>query len=85
MIKDESSQPTDRVQPVSGLARRAYPSSSVGRIAFFVVLIEAIATVSLKFLLDANSPFIGHIVFFIMGFPVLFVVLIFTTLWMKRD
>lgn len=85
MIKDENSQSSNKVQLISGLARRAYPSSSVGGIALFVVLIEAIATVSLKFLLDANSSFIGHIVFFIMGFPVLFVVLIFTTLWMRRD
>ena len=85
MTKDEDSQPIDKVRPISGLARRAYPSSSVGGIAVFIVLIEAIATVSLKFLLDANSPYIGHIVFFIMGFPLLFVVLIFSTLWMRRD
>ena len=85
MIKDEDSQPIDKVRPISGLARRVHPGSSVRALALFVVLIEAIATVSLKFLLDANSPFIGHIVFFIMGFPLLFVVLIFSTLWMNRD
>ena len=85
MTKDEDTQSTDTAQPISGLARRASPGRSVGAIALFVVLIEAIVTVSLKFLLDANSPYIGHIVFFIMGFPLLFVVLIFSTLWMKRD
>lgn len=61
------------------------PRGAVGVISLFVVLVEAIATVALKFLLDAQSPFIGHLVFFLIGFPVLFLVLIFYSRWRRRE
>ncbi len=85
MHKNEDSEQGEVPAPSSGLMRRGYPRNPIGVIALFVFFIEAIATVSLKFLLDANSPYAGHIVFFILGFPVLLVVLFFGTLWMRRE
>lgn len=69
----------------SGLMRRGYPRNPIGVIALFVFFIEAIATTSLKFLLDAKSPYTAHIVFFILGFPMLLVILFFVTLWVRRE
>jgi tetratricopeptide (TPR) repeat protein len=85
MHKNEGPERNEEPMPGSGLMRRAYPRNPIGVIALFVFFIEAIATASLKFLLDANSPYAGHIVFFILGFPVLLVILFFGTLWMRRE
>jgi tetratricopeptide (TPR) repeat protein len=85
MNKHEKPERDEDPMPGSGLMRRAYPRNPIGVIALFVFFIEAIATTSLKFLLDAGSPYIGHIVFFMLGFPVLLVVLFFGTLWMRRE
>jgi tetratricopeptide (TPR) repeat protein len=65
--------------------KRIYPKNPIGIIALFVFFIEAISTVSLKFLLDSNSPFIGYIVAFIIFFPVIIILLFFITLWVRRE
>ena len=52
-----------------GYIRRAYPRNPIGVIALFVSFIEAIATISLKLLLDADSPHAIAVVYFFIGFP----------------
>lgn len=66
----------------STAGKKIYPKNPLGIIALFVFLIEAISTVSLKFLLDAQSPFVGPIVVFIISFPSVVVILFFITLWL---
>ncbi|MCP4263199.1 MAG: hypothetical protein GY774_37675 [Planctomycetes bacterium] len=58
-----------------------YPKTVLGIIALFVFFTEAVATVSLKFALDASSPYIAHLVWFIVLYPVLLTFLFFYTLW----
>jgi tetratricopeptide (TPR) repeat protein len=55
----------------------------LGIISLFVFFIEAIATVSLNIAID--TPYAGHIVWFIILFPTLIVCLFFGTLWVKRE
>ena len=69
----------------SELGRRAYSRNPIGVIALFVSFIEAVATVSLKFLLDASSPHTVYIVIFVIAFPSLIVILFFGTLWLRRE
>lgn len=65
--------------------QRIYPKSPIGIVALFVLFIEAVSTVSLKFLLDASSPFTGYMITFIIVFPTVIVVLFFITIWFKRE
>lgn len=65
--------------------RRLYPRNPLGIIALFVFFIEAISTVSLKFLLDAKSPYVGIILCFIIAFPSAIAILFFVTLWFRRE
>lgn len=65
--------------------KKVYPKNPLGIIALFVFLIEAISTVSLKILVDAQSPFVGHVIGFIISFPSVIVLLFFATLWLRRE
>jgi tetratricopeptide (TPR) repeat protein len=65
--------------------KKVYPKNPLGIIALFVFLIEAISTVSLKFLLDGQSPFVGYIIAFMIFFPILIILLFFGTLWIRRE
>lgn len=67
------------------VSRRVYPKNPLGIIALFVFFIEAISTITLKFLLDAGSPFVQPILYFIIGFPSVIVVFFFITLWFRRE
>jgi len=67
------------------LKKKIYPKNPLGIIALFVFFIEAISTISLKFMLQSNSPFIGHLVWFIILYPSVIVMLFFVTLWWKRE
>ncbi|MFL6203287.1 MAG: hypothetical protein ACJ76J_29320 [Thermoanaerobaculia bacterium] len=69
----------------SSLTRRPYPRNPIGVISLFVFLIDAIATVSLKFLLDAGSTSTGLVVVFLVAFPTLMLLLFFGTLWFRRE
>lgn len=60
-----------------------YPKTVLGVIALFVFFTEAVATISLKFVLDASSPYIAHLVWFIVLYPLLLTFLFFYTLWFK--
>jgi hypothetical protein len=51
----------------------------------FVFLIQAIATVSLRFMIDGKSHYIGWLVGFIIGYPLLITILFFVFLWFKRE
>jgi tetratricopeptide (TPR) repeat protein len=63
----------------------AYPRNPLGIIALFVFFIEAISTITIKFLIDANSPYVLHILGFIIGFPSIIVLFFFFTLWFRRE
>lgn len=65
--------------------RRAYPRNPLGIIALFVFFIEAISTITLKFLLNAGSPYVLYILAFIIVFPSAIVVFFFITLWFRRE
>lgn len=67
------------------MEKKVYPKNPLGIIALFVFLIEAISTISLKFLLDSQSPFVGYVVAFIIFFPVIIILLFFITLWVRRE
>lgn len=55
-------------------------------IALFAGFIEVVATVALKFLLDARSPHVGLVVFSLIGFPrFVALLLFFCTLWLRRE
>lgn len=58
--------------------------SRLGIVALFILFTEAVATVSLKFALDAKSEFVGHLVWFIILYPVFLTLLFFITLWTKH-
>lgn len=64
---------------------KIYPSSPLGMIALFVFFIEAIATVSLKFLVEYDSKELPYIIQFIIWYPTLISMLFFATLWFKRE
>jgi len=85
MTGQQDSEKELKPQRDSDLARRAYPRNPLGVIALFVSFIDAVATVSLKFLLDAKSPHTGYVVVFIIAFPTLIVILFFSTLWLRRE
>jgi len=65
--------------------KKAYPKNPLGIIALFVFLVEAISTISLKFLVDSHSPFVGYIIAFMCVFPLVIVLLFFGTLWARRE
>lgn len=65
--------------------KRAYPKNPLGIIALFVFLIEVISTITIKFLIDANSPYVLYLLGFIIGFPSIIVILFFITLWFRRE
>jgi len=65
--------------------KRLYPKNPLGIIALFVFLIEGISTASLKFVLENQSQYVGHIVWFIILFPSLIALLFFGTLWWRRE
>lgn len=71
----------------SAAERKVYPRSPLGVIALFVFLIEAVATASLKILLDADnaSPHARYLVLFIVLLPAALIALFFFTLWFKRE
>lgn len=66
-----------------GPGDRFSPRNPLGIIALFVFLIEAIATISLKFVIGTN--FAGHLVWFIILYPTFISIAFFTFLWMKRE
>jgi hypothetical protein len=55
----------------------------IGIIGLFVFLIEAIATVSLKFVI--GTQFVGHLVWFIIIYPTFIALAFFAFLWKKRE
>ncbi len=57
----------------------------LGIVALFVSLMEAMATVSLKLTLDAGSEYVGHLVWFLVFFPVIIFLVFFRILWAKRE
>jgi tetratricopeptide (TPR) repeat protein len=67
----------------SVLKDRATPKNPLGIIALFVFFIEAIATVSLSFV--AKTPYVGHLVWFIILYPTFIAVVFFVLLWVKRE
>ena len=67
------------------IKKKIYPKNPLGIIALFVFFIEAISTVSLKFMIDGSSEFIGHLVWFIILYPSVIAFLFFITLWCKRE
>jgi tetratricopeptide (TPR) repeat protein len=75
----------DKPEAAYGLTQRGYPRNPMGVIALFVFLIEVVATVSLKLLVGVDSPFVGHVVLFIISFPSVLVLLFFFTLWLRRE
>lgn len=74
-------------QPESRADRTRRPSlrSLIVLLALSICCIEVVATVSLKFLLDASSPHAGYMVFFLIAFPSLLSLLFFFTLWLRRE
>jgi tetratricopeptide (TPR) repeat protein len=66
-----------------GPGDRFSPRNPLGIIALFVFLIEAIATISLKFV--ADTPFVAHLVWFIILYPTFISLAFFAFLWMKRE
>lgn len=56
-----------------------------GALALFVFLVEVVATVGLKFLLDSGShdELVPVVVYFRIGFPTLAALLFFATLWLR--
>lgn len=67
------------------IKKRLYPRNPLGIIALFVFFIEAISTFSLKLMLEGNSEYVRHIVWFIILFPFTIALLFFATLWWKRE
>jgi hypothetical protein len=66
-----------------GPGDRFSPRNPLGIIALFVFLIEAIATISLKFVV--GTEFARHLVWFIILYPTFISIAFFTFLWMKRE
>lgn len=77
----ENLTPSSNGAPGNG--DRFSPRNPLGIIAIFVFLIEAIATISLKFIVD--TPFVGHLVWFIILYPTLIAIAFFVFLWKKRE
>lgn len=65
--------------------KKIYPKTPLGIIALFFFLIEAISTISLKFMLDNKSEFVPHFVWFIMLFSTFIAIMFFVMLWFKRE
>jgi hypothetical protein len=71
---------------MSSIANRPLPRNPLGVIALFVLLIEAIATISLKIVADAgDSGLLKALVVFIIAFPCAIAAIFFITLWCKRE
>src|SRR5262249_44229363 len=68
---------------VPGPGDRFSPRNPLGIIALFVFLIEAIATVSLKFVI--NTQYVAHLVWFIILYPTFIALAFFGFLWKKRE
>lgn len=66
-----------------GPGDRFSPRNPLGIIALFVFFIEAIATISLKFIV--GTAFVPHLVWFIILYPTFITLVFFTFLWMKRE
>jgi tetratricopeptide (TPR) repeat protein len=66
-----------------GPGDRFSPRNPLGIIALFVFLIEAIATISLKFVVD--TAFIAHLVWFVILYPTFISLAFFIFLWTKRE
>lgn len=68
------------------IRNRSLPGNPLGMIALFVLLIEAIATISLKIVAEARDPgLLMALVAFIIVFPCAIAALFFLTLWRKRE
>ncbi len=67
----------------SVLKDRETPKNPLGIIALFVFFIEAIATVSLG--TAVNTPYVGHLVWFIILYPTFIALAFFILLWVKRE
>jgi hypothetical protein len=74
----------DEVMPQSE-TRHPYSRNLIGMMFIFASVIEVVATVALKFLLDASSSYVVYVVLFIIAFPSLFALLFFCTLWFRRE
>jgi tetratricopeptide (TPR) repeat protein len=75
-----------QVPPVTGApgpGDRFSPRNPLGIIAIFVFLIEAIATISLKFVV--GTAYAGQLVWFIILYPTFIAIAFFTFLWLKRE
>ena len=81
MAEDKQSPQSSAGAP--GPGDRFSPRNPLGIIALFVFLIEAIATISLKFVV--GTAFVAHLVWFIILYPTFISVAFFTFLWMKRE
>lgn len=69
-------------EPTTKAATR-FPLIAV--LVLLVAIIEVVTSVSLRFLLDADSPYVAPVVFFLIGFPVLLALLFFGTLWRRPE
>lgn len=63
--------------------RKSLPRNPLGVIALFVFLIEVIATVSLRIVV--NTPYAPLLVYFIVVYPVGIALLFFLILWLRRE
>lgn len=64
---------------------KIYPTNPLGIIALFVFLNETLATVTLKFMLEAESPLALPMTVFVMSFPLLVSAVFFLILWRKKE
>ena len=66
--------------------KRIYPQNPLGIIALFVFFIEAISTISLKFVLAQGDDKLAEIlIWFIVLFPTVIALLFFMLLWLRRE
>ena len=79
----DEGKPVQAPSGAPGPGDRFSPRNPLGIIALFVFLIEAIATISLKFVI--GTAFVGHLVWFIILYPLFISVAFFAFLWMKRE
>lgn len=79
----EEKAPSTPATGAPGPGDRFSPRNPLGIIALFVFLIEAIATISLKFVVD--TQFVAHLVWFVILYPTFISVAFFIFLWVKRE
>lgn len=79
----DDGKPVQAPSGAPGPGDRFSPRNPLGIIALFVFLIEAIATISLKFVI--GTAFVGHLVWFIILYPLFISMAFFVFLWMKRE